>query len=59
MKEISLSLKIEEINLILTALGNLPFIQVHELFNKIQAQASEQLAPQEAGKNGTTAQVPN
>ena len=44
MKEIKLELKIEEINVILTALGNLPFIQVHELIGKIQAQASEQLS---------------
>ena len=45
MKEIILQLKVEEINLILTSLGNLPFIQVHELIGKIQTQASEQLLP--------------
>ncbi len=44
MKEITLTVKVEEINLILSALGNLPFIQVHELFAKIQTQATEQLA---------------
>lgn len=43
MKEIKLELKIEEINQVLTALGNLPFIQVHELIGKIQAQATGQL----------------
>jgi hypothetical protein len=43
MKEINLSLKIEDVNLVLTALGNLPFIQVHELINKIQSQATPQL----------------
>ena len=43
MKEINLSLKIEEVNLLLTALGNLPFIQVHELITKIQNQATPQL----------------
>jgi hypothetical protein len=43
MKEINLSFRIEEINLILTALGNLPFIQVNELIAKIQAQATPQL----------------
>lgn len=49
MKEIKLQLSIEEINLVLTALGNLPFIQVHELIGKIQTQAAEQLTP---GLNG-------
>jgi hypothetical protein len=49
MKEIKLQLSIEEINQALTALGNLPFIQVHELINKIQAQAAEQLT---AASNG-------
>ncbi|MGN6531229.1 MAG: hypothetical protein ACTHK0_05710 [Ginsengibacter sp.] len=43
MKEINLSLKIEDVNLLLTALGNLPFIQVHELITKIQSQATPQL----------------
>ena len=47
MQEVNLSLKIEEINLLLTALGNLPFIQVHELINKIQSQATSQLTPEE------------
>lgn len=44
MKEITLTAEVEEVNLILNALGNLPFIQVHELFAKIQTQASEQLS---------------
>jgi hypothetical protein len=44
MKEITLTVKVEEVNLMLSALGNLPFIQVHELFTKIQTQATEQLA---------------
>ena len=43
MKEVNLSLKIEEINLVLTALGNLPFIQVNEIIAKIQTQATPQL----------------
>jgi|EndMetStandDraft_5_1072996.scaffolds.fasta_scaffold722458_2 hypothetical protein len=49
MKEIKLQLTLEEINQVLTALGNLPFIQVHELIGKIQTQASEQLT---TGLNG-------
>ena len=43
MKEITLTVKVEEINMILSALGNLPFIQVHELIAKLQTQATEQL----------------
>jgi hypothetical protein len=49
MKQIQLQLTVEEINLVLSSLGNLPFIQVHELIGKIQSQASEQLT---AGANG-------
>jgi hypothetical protein len=51
MKEINVSLKIEEINLVLSSLGNLPFIQVHELIGKIQGQASAQLAPPANGES--------
>lgn len=55
MKEINLLLKVEEVNLVLSALGNLPFIQVHELIGKIQTQATPQLA---AGLNGETKKIP-
>jgi hypothetical protein len=51
MKEINLTLNIEEINLVLSSLGNLPFIQVHELIGKIQSQASAQLMPATNGEN--------
>jgi hypothetical protein len=51
MKEINLTLKVEEVNLILTSLGNLPFIQVHELIGKIQNQAAAQLLPATNGEN--------
>jgi len=53
MKEITLTVKVEEVNLILSALGNLPFIQVHELFAKIQTQATEQLSKE----NGSTRSI--
>ena len=53
MNEIKLTVKIEEVNLILSALGNLPFIQVHELFAKIQTQATEQLA----SNNGNSSKI--
>ena len=52
MKEIQLSVTIDEANLILEALGNLPFTKVYELIGKIQEQASEQLA----AENGQTNQ---
>lgn len=44
MKEIKLTLTLEEANEILEALGNRPFIKVHALIGKIQAQAAGQLA---------------
>lgn len=43
MKIIELELSIEEANLILEALGNLPFSRVYALIAKIQEQASQQL----------------
>jgi hypothetical protein len=43
MQESNLKVTIEEANLILEALGNLPFIKVYALVAKIQGQASEQL----------------
>ena len=47
MKEINLQVSIDEANLILEALGNLPFARVYTLIGKIQEQAGEQL--QEVG----------
>lgn len=43
MKEVNLKLTLEETNVILSALGNLPYIQVQSLIPKIQAQAEQQL----------------
>ncbi len=43
MKEVNLQLSVEETNLILESLGNLPFVRVYGLINKIQAQAQHQL----------------
>jgi hypothetical protein len=55
MSNIKLNLTIEETNLVLEALGNLPFVRVFELVNKIQAQAQQQFnqngeAREEEGK---------
>ena len=58
MKEINLSLSIEEINLILDGLGNMPFKAVYSLIGKIQSQAAGQMnenghAPDLPEKNAT------
>ena len=60
MKEIQLSVTIDEANLILEALGNLPFTKVYELIGKIQEQASEQLAAEngQANQNGVEQKSP-
>ena len=46
MRDLTLNLSIDEINLILEAVGNLPFHRVYALVGKVQKQASEQLGPQ-------------
>ncbi len=43
MKEIEFKVTIDEANLILEALGNLPFAKVYALVGKLQTQASAQL----------------
>ena len=45
MQEITLQLTIDEANLILEALGELPFAKVYGLIGKIQEQAGQQLSP--------------
>jgi hypothetical protein len=40
---------VKEINGVLTALGNLPYIQVVDLIAKIREQAAPQVAEQETG----------
>ena len=44
MKELKLKLKIEEVNTILAALGNMPYSQVFQLVSNIHQQAAEQTA---------------
>ena len=46
MKDINLEITIDEANLILEALGNLPFVKVYALIGKIQEQAGQQLSAQ-------------
>ncbi len=43
MNEITLTLTLDEINLALESLGQLPFVRVHQLIAKIQQQATAQI----------------
>jgi hypothetical protein len=43
MQTLQFTLTIDETNLILRALGNLPYMEVHQLIQKIHAQATEQM----------------
>ncbi len=43
MKEIKLTLSVQEVNMAIQALGQLPYNQVHEMMAKIYNQANEQL----------------
>ena len=40
---IKLELTVDQVNTILQALGNEPFVRVHDLINTIQQQAQQQL----------------
>lgn len=44
--EIALRLSLDELNLVLEGVGNLPFARVFALVGKLQAQAGEQLQAQ-------------
>ena len=48
MESINIKLSIKEAELVLSALGNLPYAQVVELIANIQKQATEQLSPPSA-----------
>lgn len=51
MKRLKIELSVNEINQILEALGNMPYIKVHDLITSIQHQANEQLVEQKATAN--------
>ena len=44
----NLDLTIDQINIIMQALGNAPFVQVEPIVNEIRKQVQPQLAPKEA-----------
>ncbi len=52
MPNIQLDLTIDELNLILEGVGNLPFARVYALVGRIQTQAAEQLQAAQAGGGG-------
>jgi predicted DNA-binding ArsR family transcriptional regulator len=56
---INLEVSLEELNKILTALGNLPYVQVYELITNIQQQAEGQLQKKNARTNGISAELIN
>ncbi len=45
MKDLKLQLSVSEVNLVLKALGNLPYYQVCTLIDKIQGQGNLQITP--------------
>ncbi len=47
MKEINLNVNVDEVNLVLEALGNMPFVRVFSLIGKIQKQSSQQINGEE------------
>ena len=47
MKEINLKLSVDQVNIILEGLGNMPFSKVYTLIQSIQEQAAQQMQGQE------------
>jgi hypothetical protein len=58
MQELNLKVTIDEANLILEALGQMPFAKVYEIVGKIQEQASQQLNGQEVRAIGAPDAAP-
>ena len=54
--DIQLRLSLDELNLVLEGVGNLPFARVFALVGKIQAQAGEQLQAQAQSQAGAAGQ---
>lgn len=55
-KQIELHLSIEEVNTVLEAMGQLPFVRVYTTIEKIQQQASQQLNGQAKAEKTATNQ---
>ncbi|MEL6538019.1 MAG: hypothetical protein AAFQ98_21555 [Bacteroidota bacterium] len=57
MQELTLKLTVDQTNVVLEALGNMPFQKVYQIIQTIQEQASHQLQGEEdavAGKSKPT-----
>ena len=50
MQEINLRLAVEDVNVILEGVGNLPFAKVYTLVGKIQQQAAQQIRADQAAR---------
>ena len=55
MRKIQLELSVDEANVILEALGQMPFARVFSLIARFQEQARAQLETPEVGTNGVDA----
>ena len=58
MEEIQLKLTLSEVNLILGALGEMPYAKVYQLVGKIQQQAETQLQPTQLDQSENQASEP-
>jgi hypothetical protein len=60
--QLNLRLTLDEANLILAALGNLPYVQVHTMIHNLQNQVAPQLAEMEQKNtvraNGKESKIP-
>lgn len=57
MEELNLKLTITEVNTVLEAMGQLPYLRVYELITKIQMQAQEQLKNDQVKNNKEKSKV--
>lgn len=57
-KQIELHLSIDEVNTVLEALGQLPFIRVYTAIEKIQQQAAQQLNGKADAEAETKEEIP-
>jgi hypothetical protein len=59
MTNLQLTLTLEEINAVLEALGQQPYVKVFQLIDKIQQQAAEQLQPNGKPALNAHAEIPS
>ena len=61
-EQLTIKLTLNEVNTVLTALGNLPYVQVHTLIHNLQNQAGPQLVEMEqktaVHANGKETKIP-